>query len=161
MNENKTYCCSLYGDKETYLNKMFNNFDEAKTEGQKILREFNENIDNPDYTPDQDVFAEELINSINLCNDVEFISLSTIKEFWVVEFEKPEIPQNCGEWVVGIIDDDYGNNIYFENDKHSLKENLGNKKINELNQLIYEFLNKETKNCEISLLSESYIVGVD
>ena len=161
MDENKTYCCSLYGDKETYLNKMFNSFNEAQAEGQRILREFNENIDNPDYAPDQDVFAEELVNSINLCNDVEFISLSKIEEFWIVEFEKPEIPKNCGEWIVEIIDDDYENNIYFENDKHSLKENLGNKKIQELNQLIYEFLNKETKDYKTSLLLESYIVGVD
>ena len=52
MDENKTYCCSLYGDKETYLNKMFNSFNEAQAEGQRILREFNENIDNPDYAPD-------------------------------------------------------------------------------------------------------------
>lgn len=161
MDKNKTYCCSLYGDKGTYLNEMFDSFDKAKTEGLRVLREFNENIDNSDYIPNQDIFAEELVELMDSCNRSEIISLSTIKEFWIIEFEKPEIPQNCGEWIVEIIDEDYWDNIYFSNDKYSLAESLGNEKIKELSNLIYNFLDKETEDYEYSLMSESYIVGVD
>lgn len=158
MDKNKTYCCSLYGDKETYLNEIFDSFEEAKAEGLKVLRDFNKNIANPNYIADEDVFADELVD---LCNRSEIISLSTIKEFWIIEFEKPEIPQNCGEWIVEIIDENYWDNIYFSNDKYSLAESLGDKKIKELSNLIYNFLDKETENYEYSLMSESYIVGVD
>lgn len=161
MDKNKTYCCSLYGDKRTYLNEMFDSFDKAKAEGLKILREFNENIDNSDYIPNQDIFAEELVELMDSCNSSEIISLSTIKEFWIIEFEKPEIPQNCGEWIVEIIDEDYWDNINFAYDEHTLKESLGNEKIKELSNLIYNFLDKETEDYEYSLMSESYIVGVD
>ena len=158
MDKNKTYCCSLYGDKETYLNEIFDSFEEAKAEGLKVLRDFNKNIANPNYIADEDVFADELVD---LCNRSEIISLSTIKEFWIIEFEKPEIPQNCGEWIVEIIDENYWDNIYFSNDKYSLAESLGDKKIKELSNLIYNFLDKETEDYEYSLMSESYIVGVD
>ena len=158
MDKNKTYCCSLYGDKETYLNEIFDSFEEAKAEGLKVLRDFNKHIANPNYIADEDVFADELVD---LCNRSEIISLSTIKEFWIIEFEKPEIPQNCGEWIVEIIDENYWDNIYFSNDKYSLAESLGDKKIKELSNLIYNFLDKETEDYEYSLMSESYIVGVD
>lgn len=161
MDKNKTYCCSLYGDKETYLNEMFDSFDKAKAEGLRVLREFNENIDNPNYIADEDVFAEELVNLVDSCNNSEIISLSEINEFWIIEFEKPEIPQNCGEWIVETIDENYWDNIYFLNDKYSLAESLGNEKIKELSNLIYNFLDKETEDYEYSLMSESYIVGVD
>lgn len=161
MDKNKTYCCSLYGEKGTYLNEMFDSFDKAKAEGLKVLREFNENIDNSDYIPNQDIFAEELVNLVDSCNRSEIMSLSTIKEFWIIEFEKPEIPQNCGEWIVETIDENYWDNIYFLNDKYSLAESLGNEKIKELSNLIYNFLDKETEDYEYSLMSESYIVGVD
>lgn len=161
MDKNKTYCCSLYGDKGTYLNEMFDSFDKAKVEGLKILREFNENIDNSDYIPDQNIFAEELVELMDSCNHSEFISVSTIKEFWIVEFEKPKIPQNCGEWIVETIDEDYWDNINFAYDEHTLEESLGNKKIKELSNLIYNFLDKETEDYEYSLMLESYIVGVD
>lgn len=161
MDKNKTYCCSLYGDKETYLNEMFDSFDKAKAEGLRVLREFNENIDNSDYIPNQDIFAEELVELVDSCNRSEIISLSTIKEFWIIEFEKPEIPQNCGEWIVETIDENYWDEINFAYDKHSLKESLGDEKIKELSNLIYNFLDKETENYEYSLMSESYIVGVD
>ena len=161
MDKNKTYCCSLYGDKRTYLNKMFDDFDKAKAEGLKVLKEFNENINNPNYIPDQNIFAEELVELMDSCNHSEIISLSTIKEFWIVEFEKPEIPQNCGEWIVEIIDEDYWNNIYFLNEKYSLAKSLGDEKIKELNNLIYNFLDKKTEDYEYSLMLESYIVGVD
>lgn len=161
MDKNKTYCCSLYGDKGTYLNEMFDSFDKAKTEGLRVLQEFNENIDNSDYIPNQDIFAEELVELMDSCNRSEIISLSTIKEFWIIEFEKPEIPQNCGEWIVEIIDEDYWDNIYFLNDKYSLAKSLGDEKIKKLNNLIYDFLDKETKDYEYSSISESYIVGVD
>ena len=100
----------------------------------------------------------ELVDS---CNRSEIISLSTIKEFWIIEFEKPEIPQNCGEWIVETIDENYWDNINFAYDEHTLEESIGNEKIKELNNLIYNFLDKETENYEYSLMSESYIVGVD
>lgn len=161
MDKNKTYCCSLYGDKETYLNEIFDSFDKAKAEGLKVLREFNKNIDNPNYIVDEDVFAEELIELVDSCNRSEIISLSKIDEFWIIEFEKPEIPENCGEWIVETIDENYWDNIYFANDNYSLAESLGDKKIKELSNLIYNFLDTETKDYEYSLMSESYIVGVD
>lgn len=158
MDKNKTYCCSLYGDKGTYLNEMFDSFEKAKAGGLKVLRDFNKNIANPNYIADEDVFADELVE---LCNRSEIISLSTIKEFWIFEFEKPEIPQNCGEWIVETIDENYWDEINFAYDKHSLEESLGDEKIKELSNLIYKFLDKETENYEYSLMSESYIVGVD
>lgn len=161
MDKNKTYCCSLYGDKRIYSNKLFDDFDKAKAESLKVLKEFNENINNPNYIPDQNIFAEELVELMDSCNRSEIISLSTIKEFWIVEFEKPEIPQNCGEWIVEIIDEDYWDNIYFLNDKYGLTKSLGDEKIKKLNNLIYDFLDKETKDYEYSSISESYIVGVD
>lgn len=47
MDKNKTYCCSLYGDKGTYLNEMFDSFDKAKTEGLRVLTRIEKEIPYP------------------------------------------------------------------------------------------------------------------
>lgn len=166
MRKNNFYCCSIDNDKITYTNEMFDTFEEAKEKGLEILREYNENLENPDYMPDEDVFDDELVNNFDFVEDVNSatlfeVKLDPVKEFWILEFERPFILRDLGEFVVRDIDSYYWNDINENLEVETLQETLGQEGINELNKLIYDFLDKKTDDYKYGMQVNEYLVKVE
>lgn len=167
MKKEKRYCCSLCNDKEIYNNQMFDNFEEAKQIGINILKDFNKNFYKANYDVDEDVFDDELVSMLDEIEEVnniiksEILKIDKIEEFYIIEFERPTIPESLGEDVVEIVDDRYFDEINFCFEEPTLQKHLGDEKIKELSQIIYEFLDKETADYDYTLACCDYIVGVE
>lgn len=161
MKKTNMYCCSLDDDKEKYYNEMFDSFEEAKKEGLKWIQEYNENLDNINYTPEDSVFYDELIDLRDNFNSSgmhpERIKIS---QFYILVFERPEIPENCGKDLVEDIDGYIWGDITFMFDKNTLEETLGEEKIKEFDEMIYDFLDKNTEDYGYGELTGSYLIEV-
>ena len=162
MKKTNMYCCSLDDDKEKYYNEMFYSFEEAKKEGLKWIQEYNENLDNMSYMPDDSVFCDELIDLRgNLSSSGAHPERIKISQFYIVEFERPEIPENCGKDLVEDIDGNIWGDITFMFDENTLEETLGEEKIKELDKIIYDFLDKNTEDYGYGEQSNSYLIEVE
>lgn len=112
MKKEKRYCCSLCNDKEIYSNQMFDSFEEAKQIGINILKDFNKNFYKANYDVDEDVFYDELVSMLDEIEEVnntiksEILKIDKIEKFYIIEFERPTIPESLGEDVVEIVDDE-------------------------------------------------------
>lgn len=151
MKRNKQYCCSLYTDKEIYRNEAFDSFNEAKEAGIMAIKDFNKNRGKEDYSPDEDVFEDELVDE----------AILDIREFYILVFENPEIPENLGEDVIDSIDECYWDEITYLFDKWTLSEHLGKDGIKELSKLIYNFIDEKTENYDYGIMSSSTLVEVE
>ena len=161
MKRTNIYCCSLDDDKEEYYNEMFDSFEEAKKEGLKWIQEYNENLNNINYTPEDSVFYDELIDlRDNFNSSGMHMERIKISQFYIVEFERPEIPENCGKDLVEDIDRYVWGDITFMFDKNTLEENLGEEKIKELDEMIYDFLDKNTEDYGYGEQTGSYLIEV-
>lgn len=158
MKKNKKYCCSLYADKEIYMNEMFNSFNEAKEAGIMAIKDFNKNRGKEDYIPDEDIFEDELVNK--LANE-DTLGIGEIKRFYIHGFSNPEIPENLGEYVVERIDVCYWDEITFAFHEWTLTEHLEEDGIKELSKLIYDFIDEKTENYDYSIMSSSTLVEVE
>lgn len=162
MKENKFYCCSIYDDKEIYYNKMFDSYEDAFKAGLETIKEFNENLDDDDYMADDDIFDDELQNLLDLRDDIDMFAefkINKIEKFYIHEFKNPEIPKNCGDHLIDYIDNGPWERFTLAYDDYTLRTHLGEEGIEELNQIIYAYLDRKTDDYKQGITSDTYTIN--
>lgn len=156
MKKDSYYCCSLYEDKDEYYGDIYYDFEDAVINGMDCIKEFNENLNNKDFYFDNSTFDDELINLT-----IEDEDPKTINKFYIIEFQRPEIPDNLGEIVVDYIDDNPWDDFSFAFDKPTLREHLGDEEIEELNKVIYDFIDSKTDGYNYGSKIKDYEIKVE
>lgn len=156
MKKESFYCCSLYKDKDEYYNAAYYDYNEAVKGGMTCIKEFNENLNDENFYFDNSTFDDELINLT-----IEDEDPRTINKFYIIEFQRPEIPDNLGDLVVDYIDNNPWDDLNCAFEQETLREHLGDEDIEKLNKIIYDFIDSKTNSYSYGLKIKDYEIKVE